>query len=140
MKVTVDTNVLISATFWYGDSNIIIKLIENKEIVLILSEEVIEEYANVLKYNEIQNKIKDKNLEMLHSLQKIISISTIIEPKNKLKIIKEDPDDNKILECAIEGKVDYIITQDNHLLKLKEFKGIKIITPKEFLNIEFKNL
>ena len=132
MKVTVDTNVLISATFWYGDSNIIIKLIENKEIVLILSEEVIEEYANVLKYNEIQNKIKDKNLEMLHSLQKIISISTIIEPKNKLKIIKEDPDDNKILECAIEGKVDYIITQDNHLLKLKEFKGIKIITPKEF--------
>ena len=48
-------------------------------------------------------------------------------------MVKDDPDDNKILECAYAAKVDYIITQDNHLLKLKEFEGIKIINPGDLL-------
>ena len=78
---------------------------------------------------------KNKNLEIIRTIEKIVSISTIIEPTQKLDIVKEDPDDNIILECALEGNVDYIISQDNHLLKLKEFKGIKIINPEEFLKI-----
>jgi len=60
-------------------------------------------------------------------------------PLEKLVIIKDDPDDNKILECAKAGKVEIIVSNDNHLLKLKEFKRIKIITPKEFLKqIEYR--
>ena len=134
MKITADTNTLISATFWHGDSEKIITKVENKEIELVLSKEVINEYVEVLNYNEIKDKIKDKNLEMKYSVQKIISISTIIEPQEKLDIVKDDSDDNKILECAKEGHVNFIITNDSHLLNLKEFEGIKIITPKEFLN------
>ena len=83
MKITVDTNVLISATFWYGSSNEIIEKVENKEIALILSKEIIEEFSNVLDYEEIQEKIKDKNLEMKKTVEKIVSISTIIEPTQK---------------------------------------------------------
>lgn len=133
MKITVDTNILISATFWYGDSNRIIGLIEKKTINLVLSEEIIKEYAAVLKYDEIMNKIKNKRLEIKYSIQKIVSLSTIVKPKEKIDIIKDDPDDNKILECAKEGKVQFIITNDKHLLKIKVFEGIKIVTPKEFL-------
>ena len=55
--------------------------------------------------------------------------------KNKLKIVKEDPDDNKILECAVEGKADFIVSQDSHLLKLREFHGIRIMSPEEFLEM-----
>ncbi|MBU0963355.1 MAG: putative toxin-antitoxin system toxin component, PIN family [Nanoarchaeota archaeon] len=134
MKITVDTNVLISSTFWNGNSNKIIKLAENNKIELILSEEIIEEFIKVLNYKEIQEKIKDKNLEMKRSVEKIVSISKIVIPKLKINI-SEDSDDNKILECAVEGKADYIISQDNHLLKLKEYNKIKILTPKEFLEI-----
>ena len=47
--------------------------------------------------------------------------------------MKDDPDDNKFIEAALEGKAEYIVTQDNHLLKIKEFKGIKIISPEEFI-------
>jgi predicted nucleic acid-binding protein len=61
--------------------------------------------------------------------------STIIKPKTRLSIVKEDHDDNKIIECAVTGKADYIITKDKHLLKIKNYKGIKIITPREFLRI-----
>lgn len=135
MRITADTNVLISASFWYGDSEEIMQKVENKEIELILSKEIIEEFTNVLNYKEIQEKIKDKNLEMKRAVEKIISISTIIEPKQKFNAVKEDPKDNKIIECAVEANVNYLISQDNHLLKLKEFKGIKIITPKEFLDL-----
>ncbi|MBU0930345.1 MAG: putative toxin-antitoxin system toxin component, PIN family [Nanoarchaeota archaeon] len=134
MKITVDTNVLISSTFWNGNSDKIIKLAENNKIELILSEEIIEEFIKVLNYKEIQEKIKDKNLEMKRSVEKIVSISKIVIPKLKINI-SEDSDDNKILECAVEGKADYIISQDNHLLKLKEYNKIKILTPKEFLEI-----
>jgi len=134
MKITADTNILISATFWNGDSNSIIEKAEKKEIELILSKEIIEEFAKVLDYDEIQDKIKNKNLEMKRTIEKIASIATIIEPTEKISLIKEDPDDNKILECAKAGKADFIITKDNHLLKLKEFDGIRIISPEEFMN------
>lgn len=135
MKITVDTNVLVSATFWYGASNEIISRVESGKIELLLSKEIIEEFRGVLDYKEIRDKIKNKHLEALKTLDTIICISKIISPIKKIDIIKEDPDDNKILECAFAGNVDYIVTQDKHLLKLKEFEGIKIITPKEFLKI-----
>ena len=56
-------------------------------------------------------------------------------PKTKFDIVKEDQYDNKFLEAAFEGDCDYLVSQDNHLLKLKEFKGIKIMSPKEFLEL-----
>ncbi|MBI2630224.1 putative toxin-antitoxin system toxin component, PIN family [Candidatus Pacearchaeota archaeon] len=162
MRITLDTNVLISSTFWLGSSDSIMRKVENQELELIISKEIIEEFSKVLMYKEIQDKIADKNLDtkkllfiscnfrviknqihhiiycmvldMRRTIETITHISTIVEPKTKIEIIKDDPDDNKIIECAIEGKVDFIISQDNHLLNLKEFQGIKIVSPKEFLN------
>ena len=52
----------------------------------------------------------------------------------KIEIIKDDPDDNKFIECAVTNKADYIISGDNHLLNLREYRNIKILSPKEFLN------
>ena len=54
------------------------------------------------------------------------------EQLKKLSIIKDDLDDNKVLECAKAGKVDFIVSNDKHLLKLKNFEKIKIVSPKEF--------
>ena len=63
----------------------------------------------------------------------IIENSIIVEPAIKLNIIKDDLDDNKFLEAGITGNVDLIISQDKHLLKLKEYQGIKILNPEEAL-------
>ncbi|MBS3153625.1 putative toxin-antitoxin system toxin component, PIN family [Candidatus Woesearchaeota archaeon] len=135
MKITVDTNVLITATFWNGDSNIIIGKAEKKEIELVLSMEILKEFSKVLAYKEIQDKIRNKNLEMKRTVEKVAAISTIVEPTQRFAVVKEDSDDNKFIECAKAGNVDFIISKDNHLLKIKEFEGIKIITSKEFLKI-----
>ena len=61
MRITADTNTLISATFWYGASDKIISRVEAKEIQLILSDEIIKEYVDVLEYEEIQEKIRGYN-------------------------------------------------------------------------------
>jgi len=122
MRITADTNILISATFWRGESDQIIRRIQTKEIELILLKEIIREFAEVLNYEEIKNKIKDKNLEMQRTVEKIFQISTIVELKDRIDVIKEDTSDNNFLECAISGKADYIISNyKKHLLKLKEF-------------------
>lgn len=135
IRITVDTNVLISATFWSGASAQVIEKAERKELVLVLSEAILGEYANVLQYEEIQEKIKNKHLEFKQSVLKISAIAEIIEVKSRLSVVTDDPDDNSILECALDGKVQYLLTKDNHLLNLKEFLGIQIITPEEFLKL-----
>ena len=53
----------------------------------------------------------------------------------RFNVIEEDPEDNVIIDCAVEGKIDYIITKDKHLLNLNEFRGIKIVTPSDFVRI-----
>ena len=135
MKVVLDTNVLVSGTFWKGDSEKIIDKVENKEVELILSKELIEEYEEVINREEIMDKTQNKDLILNESVQKIINDSTIVGPTKKFDAVKEDSKDNKVVECAVEGNVDYIISQDNHLLNLKEFNGIKILTPEEFLGV-----
>ena len=72
---------------------------------------------------------------MCNIIKTVLQFLTLVTPNQKVDVIKEDPDDNKIIECAIEGKADCIITNDNHLLKIREYAGIRILTPSEFLKI-----
>ncbi|WP_425274152.1 PIN domain-containing protein [Thermoanaerobacter siderophilus] len=62
-------------------------------------------------------------------------MSSPLYPKQKIEVIKEDPKDNIFLECALEGSCDFIVTGDNHLLQLKEYKNIKIVKAEEFVTI-----
>jgi len=135
MKITLDTNVLISGSFWTGDSFKILELIDSHKIECILSKDILDEYFRVAKSDELVEKIKDKHLVILKTIESIIRNSIIVAPTKKLDVVKDDPDDNKILECAVEGNTDFVITQDKHLLKLKKFGDIQIITPKEFLGV-----
>jgi len=139
MRITTDTNILISGTFWTGDSFRILNLVNKNNIKLILSDEILLEYNTTINKDEILDKIEDKGLIASKIVKTALNNATIVEPNEKLDIVKDDPDDNKILECAIEGNVDYLITNDNHLLRIKQFRGIKIITPEEFLEIFKEN-
>ena len=110
MKITADTNILVSGSFWSGDSFKILERADKKEIILVASKEIISEYTKVMNSDEIIEKIESKSLILSSVIQRVISNSIIMEPTMKLNIIKEDPDDNKILECAKTGKVDFIVT------------------------------
>lgn len=137
-RITLDTNVLISATFWTGLSFEILEHILDRTHTLILSPYIIEEYYRIITSEEIKHKIKDKKLELQYAFETLVSRAHRVHPKERIHMITEDPSDNHILECAVEGLAEFIITQDNHLLKLKQFRGIAIITPQEFLQLHRK--
>ena len=133
MREILDTNVFVSGIFWEGNfcSQIIDKW-RNKEFELVSSIEILDELVKTLKDFKIQ--MPDEMIEEWRNL--IIENSIIVEPTTKLDVIKEDPDDNKFLEAGVTGKANFIISQDNHLLKLKEYQGIKIVSPEELLLIK----
>ena len=128
MKAVLDTNIFISGIFWKGASNKVILNWKEGKFMLVTSLGTISELIKVLK--DFKIKLPDEMIREWVDL--IVRNSIIVEPKEKIAIVKDDPKDNIFVEIAIAGNVDYIVSQDNHLLKLKEFRGIKIITPEEF--------
>ena len=136
MKLVLDTNVWLSGIFWEGEASKIIEKAEKKKIQILISEDILSEIVNVLnKESKFQKYILNLKLSIEEILRVVLSISNLIETKAKLDIIKADPKDNIILEAALDGKVDYIVSYDSHLLNMIEFRGIKIISPGEFLKI-----
>ena len=131
MKVVLDTNIFISGIFWKGDSNKVILNWKEEKFTLVTSLEAVSEILKILK--DFKIRLSDDIIKEWIDL--IVKGSIIVEPKEKIAIVKDDLKDNIFIETAVAGNVDYIVSQDNHLLKLKEFRGIKIITPKEFNKI-----
>ena len=131
LKVVTDTNTLISAFISNGNEYQILKLAKLKKVRLILSYEILWEFEEVIK----RSKFGFSKEQIERAIEQVKSISDIMEPNIKLEVIKEDPDDNKVIECALEGKADYIVSGDTHLLDLKQYNGIKILTSTELLQM-----
>ena len=129
MKVTADTNFLISATQWnYSVAHKLLKKLILSDAGIFTTRDILDETAEVLERDFEYSKNEAKNIT-----EKILLFAKLIWPKQKVEIIKDDPDNNKVIECAIESSSDYIVTYYRHLLKLKEYEGIKIVKPEEIL-------
>ena len=128
MNVTVDTNFLISSSMWDNSvaHRLLLKLIENNAKIYT-TKEILEEFSKVLRRD-----FKYNDEEVTEMVNIVLSFISLVVIKNKINVVKEDPDDDKIIECAIESNSEYILTYDNHLLKIKEYKGVKILRPEEF--------
>ena len=132
-KVVLDTNTLISGLLWDGNEARVIEKAENKEIKLFISPELIEELEGVLKREKFCKRLEGKEYTVDKAVSKIALIATLIKPTHKINVIKEDSEDNRVLECAVSAKADVIISGDSHLLDLKDYSGIDIITASEFI-------
>jgi len=128
VKVVFDTNIFISAFAIPGGSaeKAILKIIEN-DIHLVISKAIIHELLDVL-----ARKFGRDAEELARVAVYLSELGEMVSPKRKIKILKDDPD-NRILECAITGRADMIVTGDQAMLRLGKYEGIRIITLKEFL-------
>ena len=129
IRVVIDTNVFVSS-FFGGNPKKIIDLWKNEEIALCLSKDVLDEYIDVLQ--RVGLKDESEIEELLSFLAKGFNILFKTNTP-KLKVVKDDPEDDKFIECAVVLKADVIITGDKALRKIGEYMGIKILTPREFL-------
>lgn len=136
IRVVLDANQFVSALL-KRDSNParILDLVETNRIRLLMSEAIIAEIAAVLRYPKIRARHGNDNHFLDLFLKRLRSIASLTEGSMKLDVIKDDPDDNRYLECALEGSADFIISGDHHLTSLKTIRGIPIVTPQAFLLI-----
>ena len=130
IRVMVDTNVFISS-FFGGNPRKIIDLWKSGQITLCLSRPIIDEYVEVLRRMGLQNERELEELLSLfaHGFHVLFSAKT-----PNLKIIEKDPDDDKFIECAVALNSKFIISGDKALQDIKNYMGIKIQSPKQFLN------
>lgn len=130
-KVVIDTNVFISGLNFAGNPSEVLKLFIKGEMEVYISPFILEELERILseKFQWSKNKVQ-KTLNLIKRR------TTLVYPEVKVSVIKEKEDDNRILECAIESEAQYIVSGDKrHLLPLKEFRGIKILSPVKFLEL-----
>lgn len=128
-KAVVDTNILVSS-FVFPDGLIreIITMAINKQAILIVSEQIISEYAIVLK-----RKFKWTDERISSHLAVVRKLASVNNPEITLNAVPDDPTDNKVIECAVDADADCIISGDRHLLDIGKYRGISILTPAEFI-------
>ena len=131
-KIVLDTNTVISAHFWQGNPRKILDFVKAGQYSLLTSEEIGKELIRVLGYP----KFGLTPQEILPIVADYSTYAKSIRVKSRVDVIKADPTDNIFLACAKDGRVDYIVSGDHHLLDLKTFREIPIVTPKNFLNLE----
>lgn len=132
-KLVLDTNVLISALIKRGKPRALFLEVVRGRVQLILSREILDEFIEVAADTRIRKYVNEEDLTKF--LRIIGSVAKVIKVRSKFKIVKQDPSDDAILRTAHDGKADCIVSGDSHLLSLKEFKGIKIVTVSESLKL-----
>jgi len=131
LRVTADSNIYISAMNFGGAPDKLLDMARNGDIVLAISDPILEEVTHVLcdKFGWSDEAIKLAQARIADFTEKV-------QPRRAIDVVKEDPSDNRILECAEAGGSEFIVTGDAHLLKLGQFAGMKILKPAEFLGLQ----
>lgn len=129
MRVVVDTNIFISALMFGGIPGTFLDLAFVKSFQLVTSPVLLDELDEKLR-GKFEVSPKDANLIRL----RLEAAALIVEPDFSLKVIEDDPDDDRVLECAVAAKADYIVSGDRHLLKLSSYRDIPIMTVRRFMD------
>jgi putative PIN family toxin of toxin-antitoxin system len=128
LRVVLDTNVYFSAFTTRGVPFLVWRAALNSRYILIVSPAIIQEIAGVLR------AVADwDERRIVRRLKLLAKAAEIVRPTAMLRVVIADPDDDRILECALAGDADLIVSGDQHLTKLKYFEGIGIVRPAYFL-------
>ena len=128
MKVVFDTNILVSAlVFPGGRGEAALRRIIEEQDQLVISKPILDELLGVL-----ARKFSRDAEELAHVAVFLSGLALSVRPRRKLKVVNDEPD-NRILECALAGHAEAIVTGDHALLSLREYRGVRIISLREYL-------
>jgi len=130
-KVVIDTNIFVAGLLdSKSSSNFIIELFLQDKFTLLISPSILRELKEILTRRPLARLANRPVNEFLITLEKK---AEKVSPTEKVRVIKDDPQDNKFLECALTGEADFIVSGDHHLLNLGKFKGINILNSRQAL-------
>ena len=134
MRIVLDTNVFVSGVFFTGPPHQILEAWRDGEFQLLITPPILEEYQRVGMELASHFRGIDLNpfLDLLTIHEEIILAPTLPT------VIRADPSDDKFLEAAVAGEASHIISGDKHLLKLSEYRGIRILKPRDFVQMYLK--
>lgn len=129
MKAVFDTNILVSALVYPGGRAevALLRVIEERD-ELLLSKPILDELLGVL-----ARKFSRDAEELARVALFLSDLATTVKPRHELRVVKDDPD-NRVLECAVAGRADLIVTGDRGLLKLRAYRGVRIVSLRDYLS------
>lgn len=127
MKVVFDTNVLVAAFVTEGVCAKLLGRARRKQLDLVISPFILKEFENVL-----LKKLSASKEQIRMATQLVSEAGQMVSPASRVSGVCRDPDDDQILSCALSAEADYLVTGDSDLLELKEFRGIRVLTPGAF--------
>ena len=134
MIIVLDTNVMISALLSAeGSPAQIMDFWEAGAFDVASSTSLLDELRRVLGYDKIKKHLGLTPEEIDRLINGLHTAAVYVEPEEALKVVEDDPDDNRVLECAVAANADYIVSGDQHLLDLGEYRGIAILPPAGFV-------
>lgn len=126
--MVLDTNVLVSGLIMLGKPRELLSIIARREATLVLSKEILNEFTKVMRRNKLTEYVTEEQVERF--IENIERIAEFVELESHLEVVN-DPKDDIVINTAIDGRADLIVSGDHHLLSLKEFRGIKIASVDE---------
>ncbi len=134
IRAVLDTNIFVSAVLTPdGPPAQILVRWEEHRFVLLLSRLLLEEIDEVLRYPRVRRRHGWSEEEINGFVGRLEEMAAITASQVKVTAVPEDPDDDPLVACALEGKADFLVSGDQHLLGLGSYAGIQIVTPAAFL-------
>ena len=130
MRVVLDTNVYISGIFFSGAPYEILEAWRDGRIQIVVSPDILEEYQRV--GETLASQFPHIDLQRLFELLTVNA--EVVPSENLAEPVCIDPDDDKFLACALTSGAEYIISGDKHLLRASGYKGLKVLSPRRFVD------
>ncbi len=131
MKLVVDTNVVVSGLLWLGNPGRLLEAAALRRVTLYTSPALVAELTEILGSQKLAQRIARSGLTLDELLARYLNVAIVVQPESVPPVILEDPDDDQVLACALAAGADSIISGDGHLLGLKQYHGIPILSPVE---------
>jgi putative PIN family toxin of toxin-antitoxin system len=129
-RVVFDTNILFSGIGWHGSPYRCLELAKSGEFQHLSCQGILEELAE-----KLQNKLHFSDDQITKTILELLEFTDVIKITNSLNVVIDDPDDNMVIECAMVGKADLIVSGDRHLLAMKQYQNIHILRASELLSL-----
>ncbi len=134
LKAVLDTNQFISGLIVKeGVPAQVLDVWHRGVFTLLTSSAILAETREVFSYPRIRKKYRLSQQDIDDFITQVEKAAVLTPGRLALSVVKEDPDDDMILACAVEGGADYVVSGDPHLLKMRSYEGIPIVTPRDFL-------
>jgi putative PIN family toxin of toxin-antitoxin system len=135
-RAVLDANVFVSAILTpHGAPARVLTAWRAERFHLVVSEAILDEIARVLRYERIARRHGWSDEQLQVFIEDVAHLAILTPGRLRLAVIADDPTDDRYLESAIEGDAEYIVSGDQRLLKVREFQGIRLLTPRAFLGV-----